>query len=181
MHQEPRLFLLEVDPHPPNHRNTSTPIFFMIFSLLALISSFGQAAASSNPFAVTKNYYVNPSYQAELSSSIATSSGTQKATLESMMNAPSAYWIDVKGKIYGNNTNTVEGILVDAASKSSKQLVLFIIYDLPNRDCHVLTTPSTLYQVISLYRQRLQMEKFAAPITLTELVIMMQQATAVLD
>ena len=48
-----------------------------------------------------------------------------------MQKSSSAYWIDVKSKINGT-----EGILADAASKHPPQLVVFIVYDLPNRDCH---------------------------------------------
>ena len=51
-----------------------------------------------------------------------------------MRNEASAYWIDTKAKIHGNSTNTLEGILADAASK--QDLVTVILYDLPNRDCH---------------------------------------------
>jgi hypothetical protein len=47
-----------------------------------------------------------------------------------------AYWIDVKAKIRGNTTNTVEGILRDASTRSPPELVVLIFYDLPNRDCH---------------------------------------------
>merc|ERR1712203_937420 len=58
-------------------------------------------------------------------------------TLMSMRDVPSAYWLDHKGKIRGrSSTNTMEGILADAASKSPPELVVFIVYDLPNRDCH---------------------------------------------
>jgi cellulase/cellobiase CelA1 len=53
-----------------------------------------------------------------------------------MMDISSAYWIDVKSKVVGTGTGTLEGILQDAASKPIKQLVTFMIYDLPNRDCH---------------------------------------------
>ena len=91
----------------------------------------------SNPFQRTANYYVNPTYQAELQSSIATASGKTKTTLQSMLQVSSAYWIDVKAKINGLNTTSAEGILIDAAKKSTKQLVTLIVYDLPNRDCHV--------------------------------------------
>jgi cellulose 1,4-beta-cellobiosidase len=38
-------------------------------------------------------------------------------------------------KINGTNTSTAQGILADAAKKGG-QLVVFIVYDLPNRDCH---------------------------------------------
>merc|ERR1719436_683 len=52
-----------------------------------------------------------------------------------MQQVPSAYWIDVKAKVRGQGTHSVEGILADAASKSPPELVVFIWYDLPNRDC----------------------------------------------
>merc|ERR1719410_1146093 len=52
-----------------------------------------------------------------------------------MKATPSAYWIDVKSKIRGHGLNTVEGILRDAALRNTKQLVVFIWYNLPNRDC----------------------------------------------
>lgn len=93
------------------------------------------AGQSKNPF-LGHDFYVNPAYQAELDSSIATATGTVKDTLKQMRTVPSAYWIDVKGKIHGDNTTTIEGILKDAASKSPSPLVVFIVYDLPNRDCH---------------------------------------------
>ena len=93
---------------------------------------------SANPYVRTSSYYVNPTYQAELRSSIATASGQVKTTLQSMLQVSSAYWIDVKAKITGfNSTSTVEGILYDASTKATKQLVTLIVYDLPNRDCHV--------------------------------------------
>jgi len=79
---------------------------------------------------------VNPSYQAELDTSIATATGTVKSTLQSMRNVASAYWIDVMAKISGTDTKSVQGILKDASSKSPIPLVVFIVYDLPNRDCH---------------------------------------------
>lgn len=88
-----------------------------------------------NPF-VGAPFYVNPSYQKELDSSIKTANGTVKTTLQAMRNVASAYWIDVKAKIRGDNTTTVEGILQDASKKSPAELVVFIVYDLPNRDCH---------------------------------------------
>ena len=50
-----------------------------------------------------------------------------------MLDVASAYWVDVKAKIKGNTTDSVEGILSDAASKTPIPLVTFIVYDLPNR------------------------------------------------
>ena len=42
----------------------------------------------------------------------------------------------MEGKIFGSTTDSMEGILEDAASKPVPELVVFIVYDLPNRDCH---------------------------------------------
>jgi len=104
-----------------------------IISFFALVVAvFSQGG---NPF-MGKTFYVNPSYQKELDSSIATATGNVKSTLQSMRNVPSAYWIDVMAKIKGTDTTTVEGILADASKKSPIPAVVFIVYDLPNRDCH---------------------------------------------
>ena len=92
---------------------------------------------SANPYLRTTSYYVNPTYQAELRSSISTAAGLTKMTLQSMLEVSSAYWIDVKAKINGLSTTSAEGILYDASTKATKQLVTFVVYDLPNRDCHV--------------------------------------------
>jgi cellulose 1,4-beta-cellobiosidase len=68
---------------------------------------------------------------------------------------PSAYWIDVKEKIKKGSLNprnnnepfkdleTVEGILDDAVAKG-RDLVTFIVYDLPNRDCQALASNGQL-------------------------------------
>jgi len=92
--------------------------------------------AQNNPLeGVT--FYVHPSFQAEIDTSIANSTGQIKTTLQRMRTVPSAYWVDVKSKIKGaTSTDTVEGILADSAKNSPPHLVVFIVYDLPNRDCH---------------------------------------------
>ncbi|KAJ1454469.1 1, 4-beta cellobiohydrolase [Pelagophyceae sp. CCMP2097] len=53
-----------------------------------------------------------------------------------MKSVASAYWIDVKSKIELESTGGLRGILLDAASQSPPPLCVFIVYDLPNRDCH---------------------------------------------
>jgi len=45
-----------------------------------------------------------------------------------------------KDKITGEGTSTVQGILEDASLKSPPQLVVFIFYDLPNRDCNAIAS-----------------------------------------
>jgi len=103
---------------------------YLLVVLLAVLCT-----AQRNPFS-SGHFYVNPSYQQELDTSISSATGAVKTTLQSMRNVPSAYWIDVMAKITGSGTKTVEGILTDAASKSPVPTVVFIVYDLPNRDCH---------------------------------------------
>ena len=86
--------------------NTLKMKTFMASCLLAVF-------ASANPFQ-GKHLYVNPSYQKELGSSIATATGTAKENLQKMREISSAYWIDVKAKLHGTDTDSLEGILKDA-------------------------------------------------------------------
>lgn len=106
-----------------------------VLVLLVCFAAYASAqVVGTNPFLGGK-YYVNPSYVAELQTSISTETdATIKSTLTKMQTVPSAYWIDVKAKITGNDTSSLSGILADAKSKG--ELVVFIVYDLPNRDCH---------------------------------------------
>jgi len=96
-----------------------------------------------NPFKGEK-FYVNPSYRDLLQTSISTAEGRVKETLLKMQNVPSAFWIDVKSKIRKGDghpdLSTVEGILEDAAKCDPPHLVVFIVYDLPNRDCWALAS-----------------------------------------
>jgi cellulose 1,4-beta-cellobiosidase len=107
----------------------ASPILFVIVLL-------GVVSAQNNPFS-GKTFYVNPSYQAELDTSISTATGVTQQNLQTMRDVPSAYWLDVMVKVNGSITNTTsaQGILADAKSKGN-QLVVLIVYDLPNRDCH---------------------------------------------
>jgi len=108
-----------------------------MWSLLLLLSPLVLAVFSAgNPFDNHRTWYVNPAYQKELSTSIATATGKTKANLQKMYTIPSAYWIDVMAKISGNGDNNVEDILKQASSSNPVPLVVFIVYDLPNRDCH---------------------------------------------
>lgn len=112
-----------------------TFLYFLLFSSNRVLS-----LTTENPYQ-DKVLYVNPSFQKELDSSISTSSGVVQTNLKKMRNISSAYWIDKKNKIYGkNDTHTVEGILEDASHLSPIPLVTFIVYDLPNRDCHALAS-----------------------------------------
>lgn len=98
---------------------------------------------TGNPFE-GQAWFVNPSYRELLAGSIEQTTGSVQETLRSMQNVPSAFWIDVKSKIYKGqgheDHNTVEGILEEAAACSPPSLVVLIVYDLPNRDCFALAS-----------------------------------------
>jgi len=98
-------------------------------SILLLVALFGFAASQTgtNPF-IGKTFYVNPSYQKELNSSIATATGTALTNLQKMYNVPSAYWLDVMAKINGStsDTTTAPGILADAKAKGGQLVVLIV-------------------------------------------------------
>ncbi len=113
-----------------------------VLSSLALACTISAVAAGSgpgsNPFA-GQDFYVNPDFEREISSSISSCTDPVAcANLKLMKGVSSAWWIDVKAKINGdaNHTTSVASILADAASKTPPQLTVFIVYDLPNRDCH---------------------------------------------
>ena len=93
------------------------------------------AGASINIFSANPSWYVNPANVAELDESIKTASGKALEALKAARTLPSAYWIDTMSKVHGNGTDSLEGILTDAASKPTPELVVFMLYDLPNRDC----------------------------------------------
>jgi cellulose 1,4-beta-cellobiosidase len=82
-----------------------------------------------NPFLERKVYI--PSYlQDLLEETSMTATGITKSNLEAMKNIPSAFWVDVKAK--ARPGAQVEQVLKTASS----ELVVFVVYDLPNRDCH---------------------------------------------
>jgi len=111
----------------------------LLLSVAALACASAVTYEGDNPIK-GKALYVNPSFQQELDTSIATSTGAVQANLKSMRDVSSAYWLDVRAKVKSDGTPgetaSMEGILKDAASKKPVPLVTLIVYDLPNRDCH---------------------------------------------
>lgn len=108
-------------------------MFKVLVSILLFVSYINPIIA--NPFA-GKQYYVNPSFQSNIDRSItATTDPVIIGNLRVARNAPSAYWLDVMSKVNPSDMglDTMNGIMADATKKN--QLPMFIIYDLPNRDC----------------------------------------------
>jgi cellulose 1,4-beta-cellobiosidase len=88
---------------------------------------------TGNPFAGAQ-FYVNPDYASEVDASIAADPAAA-AQLEKMKRYPTAIWLDSIAKV-----TRVDQYLDDAAKQqaaSGKPVVtVFVIYDLPGRDCH---------------------------------------------
>ena len=90
-----------------------------------------------NPFAFG-HYYVNPSYREHIRGTMDMIKGTSdserhvRAALESLIDVPSAYWLDTKARITGSgSTDTLEGILADAAQTPNPPLCVFIVCEPP--------------------------------------------------
>jgi cellulose 1,4-beta-cellobiosidase len=107
----------------------------LIVSIVCVVAYKPWWQVGDNPFE-GKDLYVNPAFQKEVDGSLVNATGKAKKVLTEMRSVSSAYWLDTKAKITGSSTDTAEGILKDAASKSPAPIVTLIVYDLPNRDCH---------------------------------------------
>ena len=93
---------------------------------------------SANLFA-SHNYYVNARYQARLQASIqqAWVDDATRKSLHGMMTTGNAFWIDTIARIQDTDTDlSLESAFRDAASLSNPPLIVAILYNLPNRDCH---------------------------------------------
>jgi cellulase/cellobiase CelA1 len=77
---------------------------------------------------------VHPQQRVRLRETLASADAAEAATLRKMAQAPSAFWVDSRAKIHGGNIDTVEGILRNAST--TRQLCVFMLYNLPNRDCN---------------------------------------------
>ena len=104
---------------------------FAIATLLGLISSAQSHPNTQNPF-LGKTIYPNPKFTTNVES---TEKGNDdiKAKLEKIKSVGAATWIDKIDAI-----SLIEPILKGA--QKSGQLPMFVIYDLPNRDCAALAS-----------------------------------------
>jgi len=101
-------------------------MFFTFFFLLCSV------VHANNPFFPIEKLYVQPSLSSNIQKTISTISNNPQLVenLKKIESRPSAYWIDKKEKIWSN----VQTIMNNA------EKVVFIIYDLPNRDCKALAS-----------------------------------------
>jgi cellulose 1,4-beta-cellobiosidase len=90
------------------------------------------AAPSGNPF-VGSDYYINPDYVKEVNITISKNPAYENQ-LRKAQQVSAAYWIDTISRI-GNVTAVLDGAKAQQAKTGKKTLTVFIVYDLPNRDC----------------------------------------------
>lgn len=92
----------------------------------------------TNLFA-NNTYYVNARYQARVRASMNKLwvDTKTRASLKSMQSTGSAFWIDTIDKVLdSHNDLTLLSACREAATKPRPPLVVAVLYDLPNRDCH---------------------------------------------
>jgi cellulose 1,4-beta-cellobiosidase len=113
--------------------------------LFAALFSLGLWFAQAQPNIFAGPMYVNPSYQEDIDNTIAVSKDpVALANLKLIRNAPMAVWGDTRKALRGTGTHTVEGALMDAASKPVKQTIILVVYNLPNRDCAAHSSQGTI-------------------------------------
>jgi len=115
-------------------------------------------AAGSNPFAGV-DYYTNPDYVAEVQRTIALNP-SMTDELKKAQYIPAAYWIDTISRI-GNISRVLDGALAQQNKTGRKTLTVFIVYDLPERDCaaaasngEILCKDSTCADGIATYKSK---------------------------
>jgi cellulose 1,4-beta-cellobiosidase len=97
----------------------------------------------SNPFAGA-SWYVNPDWAAEVNAEAAIQGGTLGATMSRVARYNTAVWLDSIGSL--NGTNGSRGLIghLDAAVAQGANLIVIVVYDLPNRDCSALASNGEL-------------------------------------
>ena len=118
--------------HAPTQRGAYTSMMItMMIALLAL----QPLVKASNIFADNPPY-VNDIYRQRLQTVLSKPfiDNRTKTTLRAMQRIGSAFWVDRIAKIRGSGV-TLQSVVADA-SKSVPRLVVAVLYNVPNRDCH---------------------------------------------
>src|SRR6185503_113948 len=97
--------------------------------------------AGSNPF-VDEVGYINPEYVAEVELS-AVAHSDQAAMLRKVATFPNAIWLDTISKV-SRLTMFLDDALQQQVAKKQVVVPIFVIYDLPDRDCAALASNGEL-------------------------------------
>jgi cellulose 1,4-beta-cellobiosidase len=107
-------------------------ITLVLLGFFATLLGLQAEAFAGNPFAGA-DFFVNPEYVGEVEATIAQnpSLGT---LLRKAANFSTGFWVDKIAKI-PNITAVLDGALKQQQRTGRKTVSVFVIYDLPNRDC----------------------------------------------
>ncbi|ORX77524.1 putative cellulase [Anaeromyces robustus] len=102
-----------------------------------------QYTISGNPFSGVE-FYINPYYVEEVDNAIAQMTDSSlKAKAEKMKTYPNAIWLDnIKNMQSWLQPNLEKALAQQSGSK--KVLTVFVVYDLPGRDCHAMASNGEL-------------------------------------
>lgn len=98
--------------------------------MLALAAFLSAAQSTGSNVFANHAYYVDPNFQTNIDHAMKNQTGTTLANLKKMRGVGSAHWVSAK-----KDVSSVEPILDAAAAISPPPLVVFVVYNLPNRDC----------------------------------------------
>lgn len=92
--------------------------------------------ALARTLVASQNVFVHPHYvQPEWRDRVLSMSNVSQSVQFMVANTATAYWIDTKAKLGGFET-----VLRNAAAQQPPQLVVFVVYNLPNRDCAAMAS-----------------------------------------
>ena len=103
-----------------------------------------QYTHSGNPFA-GHEFFINPYYTAEVDQAIANMSDSSLiAMAEKMKEYSNAIWLDTIKNMNDWLETNLKGALAQQSSSGKTVLTVFVVYDLPGRDCHALASNGEL-------------------------------------
>ncbi|KAG4108182.1 glycoside hydrolase family 6 protein [Neocallimastix lanati (nom. inval.)] len=104
----------------------------------------GQYTISGNPFKGVE-FYINPYYVDEVDGAIAQMSDSSLiAKAEKMKTYSNAIWLDTIKNMQSWLESNLKGALAEHNSTGKDILTVFVVYDLPGRDCHALASNGEL-------------------------------------
>src|SRR5262249_5198913 len=92
----------------------------------------GLKTAPGNPFAGVR-FYVNPDYVKEIDAA-AKAAPAQAAAIAKIKGSPTAIWLDTIAMVQ-NVSRYLDEAKAQEGSGGPPVLTVFVVYDLPNRDC----------------------------------------------
>lgn len=100
------------------------------------------AAIRANPFEGAR-FYVNPDYVAEVERAATAATPVEAGRLRRVEGYPTAIWIDSMAKA-ADTSRYLDDAEQEASAGGPPMLVVFVLYDLPNRDCAAASSAGEL-------------------------------------